>query len=341
MAKKTLKIADKPSLDKTLHAIWLTDYKTFGTDSYVYNNKDVLYELYRDYTISLHDNGIRDESLTFAINNDEVGDAFKSIYGIDESLFTNIHTVSDLVNDEKCMSAIMNESCCDLTVPLILNNITLLESIVNNEISLTSIANNYDAVSLLISDNSFVDLINQRENAKSIMINNRVSMRAILENGSYMCNAIASDEFSMNILTANTDIMNLLYDNAIFCETNILKILQSTYLLTSCQNLPNYKVIESTESIVYTGRRTHYSGKCLVLGMSQTSRSVSGYGNSYIWNLLRSDGSSIYTDASNSYGKTGLTWRINRFAEQAVCTPEYRNVTSNCTAASYMAILKL
>ena len=69
MALQTIQVADKPTLDlintkvesvknsisnqgtkidgitAAKHAIWLNDYKTYGTDSFVYKDKDILNEL--------------------------------------------------------------------------------------------------------------------------------------------------------------------------------------------------------------------------------------------------------------------------------------------------------
>lgn len=53
------------------HLIWLNDYKTFGEDSYVFQNKDVLHELYKSYNITAPDRSIRMEAFSFLFDTED------------------------------------------------------------------------------------------------------------------------------------------------------------------------------------------------------------------------------------------------------------------------------
>lgn len=78
------------------HLIWLNDYKTFGEDSYVFQNKDILHELYRDYELCMNDEYIISEVLEYANSINEVGKSVLSIYGVPYSAsIANIRTLDE------------------------------------------------------------------------------------------------------------------------------------------------------------------------------------------------------------------------------------------------------
>ena len=90
------------------HLIWLMDYKAYGEDSYVFRNKDILYELYRDYPISLNDGKTATETIEFVLEeNKEVGKAVGSIYGMQDSIdWNSIRTLDDFANNQDAASVV-------------------------------------------------------------------------------------------------------------------------------------------------------------------------------------------------------------------------------------------
>lgn len=350
MAKQVIQIADKPTLDVVKHSIWLNDYKTYGADSFVYNNTDFLYELYSDYELTLHDKNIRDETIRFAINNNEVGKAFGSIYGVDSNALEGIYTTSDLANSEVAMEAITQNLVCMRTMPLILANTSLLREVTNSEIAMKYITGEHEAMYWLLQDTTFVNLVKSSTVAVEAIANSATAMKAIIENetnGTTLITALAEISSFMYSACSNNAVMNALYDYATSYESQVEIFLASSYLLSACQASLAYEVTENIESVTINSMsitRTHYSGRCLVLGMSQkcASYNSTGYGNSYVYDL---QGSSIRMSSSmmsSSYGDTGLKWRINKFASNARCHPWYRSdVSVSTTEPSYMAYLKL
>lgn len=63
------------------HLIWLNDYKTYGQNSYVYNNKDIWNELMSDYKLCVNDTSTSQISILYSDSIGEAGKAFESIYG--------------------------------------------------------------------------------------------------------------------------------------------------------------------------------------------------------------------------------------------------------------------
>lgn len=101
------------------HMIWLNDYKTFGEDSYVFQNKDILHELYRDYELCMNDESIISEATDYANSIGEVGKAFAKCYGIEQSealessatfddVFGNADVLSILGNNETALRCLIS-----------------------------------------------------------------------------------------------------------------------------------------------------------------------------------------------------------------------------------------
>lgn len=85
------------------HLIWLNDYKTYGEDSYVFQNKDILHELYSD-PVLLMDCNITYESLDYIFANlseSEVCSIIqKRYYNNVENLITNGVAFADATEKE-------------------------------------------------------------------------------------------------------------------------------------------------------------------------------------------------------------------------------------------------
>lgn len=82
------------------HLIWLNDYKTYGENSYVFQDKDVLHELYKS-SISSKDNGIFQEALSYFIGIDSyLGMFIKNMFSDhkNDKRLSSIDTMYELVS---------------------------------------------------------------------------------------------------------------------------------------------------------------------------------------------------------------------------------------------------
>ena len=123
--KQVIQLADKPTLDKILeilqnsgasndtydkHISWLTHYESMGKSSFVYNDKDILHELFSDYRMVMNDTNVNKEAFEYIISTgSNVGEALSNIYGIGEvDLLKTLNTLDEVLNNETAMSAISN-----------------------------------------------------------------------------------------------------------------------------------------------------------------------------------------------------------------------------------------
>ena len=123
--KQVIQLADKPTLDKILeilqnsgasndtydkHISCLTHYESMGKSSFVYNDKDILHELFSDYRMVMNDTNVNKEAFDYIISTgSNVGEALSNIYGIGEvDLLKSLNTLDEVLSNETAMSAISN-----------------------------------------------------------------------------------------------------------------------------------------------------------------------------------------------------------------------------------------
>ena len=96
-------------LDKLLH---LTDYKMYGKDSYVFQQKELLHGLYECTYLSMNDKELSAEALDYLLkNNKNIGEALSNVYGIErKDILSTLSTMSAVINSSTAMSAVINSS---------------------------------------------------------------------------------------------------------------------------------------------------------------------------------------------------------------------------------------
>lgn len=130
--KQTIQIADKPTLDEVKHMLWLSDYKTYGEDSYVFNDKSKLHELYEDYELSLKDLKIVTEAFDYLSKR---GINIADIIKIIDPEFT-ASTFDEMISNEE-------------TVRNMLMNQTIMSCVALSEIAMSAIVSNNDTMNYL------------------------------------------------------------------------------------------------------------------------------------------------------------------------------------------------
>ena len=95
-------------LDIKMH---LADYKMYGEDSYVFQQKELLNELYECSYLSMNDKELSAEALEYLLkNNKHIGEAFSNVYGIErKDLFKTLRAMTAVLNSSTAMQAVFNK----------------------------------------------------------------------------------------------------------------------------------------------------------------------------------------------------------------------------------------
>lgn len=96
-------------LDKLLH---LTDYKMYGEDSYVFQQKELLHGLYECTYLSMNDKELSAEALDYLLkNNKNIGEALSNVYGIErKDILSTLSTMSAVINSSTAMARLSTSS---------------------------------------------------------------------------------------------------------------------------------------------------------------------------------------------------------------------------------------
>lgn len=196
-------------LRNSSHLTWLNDYKTYGYRSYVYQDKNILHELYEDYNLCMNDDMIRDEAFDYVINcNKDVGKAVSSFYGINSKYeLSLLHSINDVVNSSVAMNAIFGDATATKSVT---NNPTFMNAINNSPVAIGK----YMALLAGLSPavySSINDVVNNTTAITSIF-GNETTMNIAFSN-SLVTNTVLNSSVAMNTITKSGEIMKIFAKN--------------------------------------------------------------------------------------------------------------------------------
>ena len=90
----------------------LNDYKLWGEDSYVYQDKSKLHKLYETTVVSMNDLELSGEALEYlTTSNKHIGKALGNVYGIQrKDTLSTLSTMTAVANSSTAMTAVLNSS---------------------------------------------------------------------------------------------------------------------------------------------------------------------------------------------------------------------------------------
>ena len=123
-------------LDKLLH---LTDYKMYGEDSYVFQQKELLHGLYECTYLSMNDKELSAEALDYLLkNNKNIGEALSNVYGIErKDILSTLSTMSAVINSSTAMSVVINSSTA---MSAVANSSTAMSAVINSSTAMARLS---------------------------------------------------------------------------------------------------------------------------------------------------------------------------------------------------------
>lgn len=120
-------------LDVKMH---LADYKMYGEDSYVFQQKELLHGLYECTYLSMNDRRINGETLEYFLkNNKHIGEALIAIFDLDrKDVVKTLRTMTAIANSPAAMTAIADSPAA---MTAIANSPTAMTAVANSKLSKT------------------------------------------------------------------------------------------------------------------------------------------------------------------------------------------------------------
>ena len=118
---------------------YLNDYRLWGEDSYVYQDKSKLHKLYETTVVSMNDLELSGEALEYLTTaNKHIGKALGSVYGIErKDTLSNLSTMSAVANSSTAMSAVANSSTA---MSAVANSSTAMSAVLNSSTAMASLS---------------------------------------------------------------------------------------------------------------------------------------------------------------------------------------------------------
>lgn len=147
---------------------YIMDYKTFGKDSYVYNNKELLYKVYKKTKYSMNDNKLNGEALEYFITTSaNVGEKLSKIYGIsDTDELATLETIDAVLASETAVNDIAaSETACNAIVGsstafnIAIQSFTLMNAIASSPSCMSYIVNNKTYRNTMMTNNTMFQSI--------------------------------------------------------------------------------------------------------------------------------------------------------------------------------------
>ena len=144
------------SLDKLLH---LTDYKMYGEDSFVFQQKELLHGLYECTYLSMNDRELVVEAFEYLIeNNKHIGKAFYDVYGIGrKDTLSTLSTMQAVAASSTAMQAVANSS-------------TAMQAVANSSTAMQAVANSSTAIQALSKSSLRVKLTYGKKVENGLML---------------------------------------------------------------------------------------------------------------------------------------------------------------------------
>ena len=230
------------------HLIWLNDYRIFGEESYVFQNKDTLHELYEDYKLCMNALPIQAEAFDYVVtNNTEVGKALASCEGItDADILAGLTTVDAVVSNNRAMAAVAA-------------NETAMRAMIGNETTNDAMFNSSTAMNAVVNSEVAMGVVAYNETVLNKFVNSETSMNAVV-NSEVAMGAVAGSSVAMNIFANNDVAVNKMVTSNV-AMTEISKSLTAMEQVTTTPKMV-VAIAKNTANWTTTLKKNFFTAVC-------------------------------------------------------------------------------
>ena len=174
-------------LDLKMH---LEDYKLYGEDSYVFQQKELLHGLYECTLVSMNDRQINGEALEYIVaNNKHVGEALASVFSLERK---------DVIKTLRTMQAVLNSS-------------TAMTAVLNSTTAMTAVANSSTAMQAVLASSTVMQAVLASSTAMQAVLASSTAITEILKTNEYinekMLTIMGKSKVALNTFKSSESLM--------------------------------------------------------------------------------------------------------------------------------------
>ena len=175
-------------LDVKMH---LADYKMYGEDSYVFQQKELLLGLYECTYLSMNDKELSAEALDYLLkNNKNIGEALSNVYGIErKDIISALSTMQAVANSSTAMQAVANSSTA---MRAILASSTAMSAVAASSTAMQAVAASSTAMQAVLASSTAMQAVANSSTAMQAVANSSTAMQAVVNNEEMMTSILNS-----------------------------------------------------------------------------------------------------------------------------------------------------
>ena len=199
-------------LDVKMH---LADYKMYGEDSYVFQQKELLHGLYECTHISMNDRRINGEAFEYlTANNKHIGKALSNVYDIEQKEeLSTLTTMQAVAASSTAMQAVLASSTAMQAVAA---SSTAMQAVLASSTAMQAVAASSTAMQAVLASSTVMQAVLASSTAMQAVAASSIAMQAVLASSTVMqavlasstaMEAVAASSTAMEVVAASSTVM--------------------------------------------------------------------------------------------------------------------------------------
>ena len=177
-------------LDVKMH---LADYKMYGEDSYVFQQKELLHGLYECTYLSMNDRRINREAFEYlTANNKHIGKALSNVYDIEQKEeLSTLTTMREVAASSTAMQAVLASS-------------TAMQAVLASSIAMQAVAASSTAMQAVLASSTVIQAVLVSSTAMQAVAASSTAMQAVAASSTVMQAVVASSTAMRAVAASST-----------------------------------------------------------------------------------------------------------------------------------------
>ena len=187
-------------LDVKIH---LADYKMYGEDSYVFQQKELLHGLYECTYLSMNDRRINGEAFEYlTANNKHIGKALSNVYDIEQKEeLSTLTTMAAVAASSMAMEAVASSS---MAMQAVLASSTAMEAVLASSTAMEAVLASSTAMEAVLASSTTMEAVAASSTAMEAVASSSTAMQAVLASSTAMQAVLASSTAMQAVAASST-----------------------------------------------------------------------------------------------------------------------------------------
>ena len=161
---------------------YLNDYKLWGKDSYVYQDKNKLHKLYETVIVSMNDLKLNGEAFEYlTANNKHIGKALSNVYDIEQKEeLSTLTTMREVAASSTAMQAVLASSTA---MQAVLASSTAMQAVTASSTAMQAVAASSTAMQAVLASSTAMETVAASSTAMEAVLASSTAMQAVINSG--------------------------------------------------------------------------------------------------------------------------------------------------------------